>query len=162
MKVYTSKDIQQLAKVSHMQISRWAEIGIIIPLEDAKGRGAVRKFSQQNLIEAMICKTLNDFSLSTSTMYGVLSHLRDRIIFSKEDRQEEYSFWEFFRQNPKTERVYLMVSLLGRAWSPEQSVSPSGYSFRLVTKEDMNRHMETYRAAIVINLRELISEAENL
>ena len=61
-----------------MQLGHWVNVGAIIPLKDDPRRGGVRVFSQQNLIEAMICRELNYFRMEARSIAGPLGCLRDR------------------------------------------------------------------------------------
>lgn len=77
-KTYRSKDIQAIAEVSKMQLVHWTHTKAILPLQDAKGRGGRRVYSYQNLLEALICRELNKFSIQTQVMRDVLNVLRER------------------------------------------------------------------------------------
>jgi uncharacterized protein YdcH (DUF465 family) len=75
-KKYQSKDIQAIAKVSKISLINWTQQGAIIPFEDARGRGKVRLYDYQNLIEAMICRELNKLSIGIRYQLELLDWLR--------------------------------------------------------------------------------------
>lgn len=82
MRMYESKDIQALAGVSKIQLIHWTQIGAIIPYKDERGRGKRRTYSQQNLIETMICRELNKLCVETRVMRELLDWLREhRFVF---------------------------------------------------------------------------------
>ena len=91
-KVYSSRDIQNYAGITKMQLNHWINVGAIIPYKDNRGRGKVRKFSRQNLIEALICRELSKLYISSHVMEDLLFGLRVSG-FSDVDK-EECTFWE--------------------------------------------------------------------
>lgn len=76
IKVYHSGDLQQKAGVSENQIKRWTMTGIINPYKPVKGTGRMHVYDHQNLIEAMICRDLSQYSMTSYVMGGVLEFLR--------------------------------------------------------------------------------------
>ena len=68
----------------------------------------MRIYNQQNLIEAIICKELNKFSIESHLIRSVLDHLRGDTFTDSEGRN--YSFWEYFNLVPKPEFVYLFIA----------------------------------------------------
>lgn len=99
MKTYHSKDIQRLARVTKMQLGHWVNVGAIIPLKDDPRRGGVRIFSQQNLVEAMICRELNYWRMEARSIAGPLWALR------------KMKFWERLAEEPDylETRVFVFV-----------------------------------------------------
>ena len=76
MKTFGSKEVQAIARIDKMQVLHWVQTGAVVPFEDARGRGGRRRFSQQNLVEFVICRELNGFSIETRVMKAVLDYLR--------------------------------------------------------------------------------------
>ena len=48
--LYSSKEVQKKADISKIQLIHWSQSGVIIPADDARGRGSRRKYSFQNLV----------------------------------------------------------------------------------------------------------------
>ena len=117
-KTYGSGEIQQIAKITRIQAVHWTEQAAVIPFKDAKGRGGRRVYSWQNLIEFMICRELNRFSIETYIMTAILTWLR--VSFQDSTRAyipkgKDYNFpqigsyWDFLKNNPKTDKKILYV-----------------------------------------------------
>ncbi len=77
-KKYHSKAIQKKARVSAIQISHWTKTGVIIPAIAVKGTGKMHVYDHQNLIEAMICRELSQYSINYGVMREVLDFLREK------------------------------------------------------------------------------------
>ena len=81
METYQSKDVQAIAGISKIQLNHWVNKGAIIPLQDNRGRGKVRHFSFENIVEAFICGELNKYGVSASGIVQVLDSVRkERIV----------------------------------------------------------------------------------
>ena len=151
MPVYTSKDLQQRSGATHMQISRWTELGIILPEEDAKGRGRVRRFNQQNLIEAMICKQLTEyFRLDTSIMLEIVSWLRDNAFFPP-GRADRQTYYEYTMAIAPEEPIFL-------------TVFPGGDKLNgiLGPAKELRAFLKKHRVSITINVTRIIEDAGGL
>ena len=79
--LYSSKEVQKKADVSKIQLIHWSQSGVIIPADDARGRGNRRKYSFQNLVEASICKELNSFRVESNSIKALLENLRAEYVF---------------------------------------------------------------------------------
>lgn len=77
-KTFQSKDIQSIAKISKTQLIHWTQQDLIVPLEDIRGRGKVRTYDYQNLVEALICRELSALSVETRYSKEILNWLRKR------------------------------------------------------------------------------------
>lgn len=77
-RTYHSQAIQKKARVSAIQIGHWTKTGIIIPVKTAKGTGKMHVYGHQNLIEAMICRELSQYSINYGVMREVLDFLRGK------------------------------------------------------------------------------------
>jgi len=153
METFTSKQIQKLAGVSHMQVSRWTELGIIEPFEDARGRGRVRRFSKENLVEAMICKQLASLHMETSVIWEVLNWLRAKLY---PDEKPQFSALQALMLHPGKEPAYALL------WWEGGSSKPYGRT--LVAAKDIGKEILGWGAqlGIVLNLTSIIQEAEAL
>jgi len=155
MKEYTAAEIQKLAKVTKRQLIHWVETSAIIPLEDDRRRGGKRRFSQQNLIEALICRELNDYRLPSAMFVMALGALRGKGWKLKGKR---VSFWD--KLPHRAEMPFLIIKRLevevsGRPKSAEviaSAVVPA-------TKERIVKELSVFPSSIVVNLPELIREA---
>jgi len=76
MRMYESKDIQNFAGVSKIQLIHWTQTGAIEPYKVDRRRGGKRIYSQQNLIETIICRELNRLCVETKVMKALLNWLR--------------------------------------------------------------------------------------
>lgn len=112
MRTFTSKHLQDRANATRLQIARWSELGLINVYKDARGRGRTRRFSLQNLCEAILCKRLAGLGMDTFTIKTVLDYLRrDKCIFEKATGQK-WSLWEFISDRPEsTGGLFLGLSI---------------------------------------------------
>lgn len=151
MTTYGSTEIQRLAKISKMQAIHWTQIGAVIPFRDAKGRGSRRMYSWQNLIEMLICRELNKFTVETRVMVGILEYLRDSCIRTQKGM---VSFWELLQKEPETDRVFLsLIAVTAGGGSPLRG----GYG--VSTYEELKAGLKKNQAsALIINVRGLIDE----
>jgi len=93
-KTYQSKDIQTITKVSKMQLIHWTQQDVILPSVDVRGRGKMRTYDYQNLIEAMICRELARLSIGIRLSKELLKWLRKtkwNFYFSFDD--ESWELW---------------------------------------------------------------------
>jgi len=103
-KTYSSSEIQRIAKITKMQAIHWTQTEIITPFEDARGRGSRRVYSWENLIEMMVCRELNRYNIERFLMKTGIN------VFNKPFRNCS-SYWEYLKENPKTDIFYLVISL---------------------------------------------------
>lgn len=107
-KIFTNKDIQNICGILKIQIIHWVQSGVIIPFQDVRGRGKVRKYDFQNLIEFMICREINRFGIGIHAMKDIVEYLRrTKFTFSlSNDKFEdcptniiknECTIWNYFR-----------------------------------------------------------------
>lgn len=167
MKTYGSTEVQKLAKISKMQAIHWTQVGAVIPLEDAKGRGSRRVYSWQNLIEMMICRELNRLTIETHVMVLVLHMLR----YHFSPRMEVYntdlplplppigpdykatgSFWDRLDKVFEANLVYLYIH---RSEKPEFT-----WVAGVLGRKGVAGLLKTKGSVLVINIRELINEIE--
>jgi len=92
-KLYHSKMIQQKARISSSQIIHWTRTGVIIPFQTVRGTGRMHVYDHQNLLEAMICRELSQYSINHRIMSEVLDYLKNKkwvfdIYFSIGDVQD--------------------------------------------------------------------------
>ncbi len=170
MKTYGSTEVQKLARISKMQAIHWTQVGAVTPLEDARGRGSRRVYSWQNLIEMMICRELNRFTIETHVMVSILQWLRNhytpetKVHLPEEAPKGKFSirpenifrdarpYWDMLLEDPQTDYVYLYVHHLdkpGMKWAA--GVEKWEYVASL---------LEAKKSVVVVNIRKLIEEVE--
>ena len=72
MKVYQSKDIQEIAGLTRLQVKRLVELGGVVPFKDAVGRGGIRRFSGDNLYQFQAAGLLFQCGFSTRDVCEIL------------------------------------------------------------------------------------------
>lgn len=151
MKVYTSKEIQERAKVTARQLIHWCEVGVIAPHIDDRRRGGARKFSQRNLLQVLICRELNKHRLPTLLFRSVMFFL------------ELTRFWEAL---PQLKEIPWLVCPPIEIVSQQQIAGKQKEDRQLTLGMSMKRKDELADAlsvspsAIVVNLPALVKEAE--
>ena len=176
-----------MAKISKMQIIHWSQIGAVVPFKDAKGRGARRVYSWQNLLEILICRELNKLTVEAHVMAIVLHWLRNSydpdtlITLPKKAKpqasrksshtfkfsgviKDPRSYWEMLQEKPDTKHVYLFLYTLEKPeihpegyWTDE----PEKYWMAGVTEvKDVGPLASTKKSIVFINIRKLIEEVE--
>ena len=165
MRTYQSREIQELAGVTRLQLVRWCEARAIIPLKNAKGRGARRTFSQRNLCEAIIARDMSGHSMPISAIRDVLSFLRkplhpmlnerlrkkieDSESMQKAFKKAKESAWDILVYRPYTARKLLTVSFARKKLD----------AISLQSKKTIGMYLETVKTTIVVNLKDVIEEA---
>lgn len=111
---YSSSEIQRIAKITKMQAIHWTQTGIIVPLQDAQGRGSRRVYSWENLIEMMICRELNKYGVEKWVMEQITHLMNEPALFSTQTGETAPydNYWAFFKQNLKTDFVCLVITYL--------------------------------------------------
>jgi len=187
IKTFQSKEVQAISKVSKVQLINWTEQRVIIPLIDAQGRGKVRVYDFQSLIETMIARELTNFSMSVRFCAEVLKWLREtewtfRFLF---DRYEFETLQELKKlittptsgeipsdtrikpETPKVDRIERVHTV----WEFLRIYPISLFSFVLVVSVGCDRIsvfvcdveksaliFET-KSAVIVNLNSLVAEA---
>lgn len=76
MKTFNVKEAGTILDISKAKIQRWVEDGLIIPYKDSEGRGSYREYSERNLVEMLLVKTLFDDGITTNLIYNAMSAIR--------------------------------------------------------------------------------------
>ena len=140
---YSSKDIQKKANITKMQALHWTQLGIIVPLHDAHGRGGRREYSHQNLVEAILCRELNDFGIPTNVMGIVLQSLRIKYYRDYGSQKEKWlSFWEAIKKHKLEQMDVLLISGMKHI---DRYLINSGKKFTYFTREDFKLMLETLK-----------------
>jgi hypothetical protein len=75
--VYTLQEIEKKLKVEQHRLIHLCEKGVVVPdLEDAQGRGTMRRFSERNLFEFAVALEMRRFSLPVAYIVPVMKVLR--------------------------------------------------------------------------------------
>ena len=137
-KTYSSSEIQRIAMITKMQAIHWTQTGVITPLQDARGRGSRRVYSWENLIEMMICRELSKYGVEKWVMNHIIHGMNKPTIFPGQTGEETSydSYWDFFKQNPKTDIVYLVITYL----KPLEALSTVG-TYILLGKSEKSIHL---------------------
>ena len=72
MKIYSSGEISKIFKCNRQQIIHLVERGIVTPLIDARGRGKVRIYSEQNIKQIKAAKNLIECGTPYRDIYDIL------------------------------------------------------------------------------------------
>ena len=167
---YKSCDIMEQAGITKIQLSHWINMGAIDPLVDDRRRGGVRYFSQQNMVEALVCKALNGHRLPVNAIAYMLLCVRDVSICDRK------TFFQAFNDDPRIDFFALAIPMTGfkKAESTEGSVAiapkvPLDASWKkkampthmpiLATTDEVMTILCEVPTAIVVNLSNIAREA---
>jgi DNA-binding transcriptional MerR regulator len=103
MEKYKSADVIKITRVTKVQLNHWINMGAIKPLVDDKRRGGVRYFSKQNLVQAFICKHLNEYGLPVHKIKMALDMIKDTKSISGKN------FYDAIKDNPKLKSYYAAI-----------------------------------------------------
>lgn len=167
-RTYRSRDIQEFG-ISKIQLVHWVQVGAIIPLKDARGRGGRRVYSYQNLVEALICRELAKYSIETHVMRSLLEVLREDKI-GVIGRNKNVSFWDYIEQDKPNLLFMANTELIARGAGIETEIMPfllesltEGHQDKpflgLVPKDGVGDLMTFFPSAIVLNPEQLRAEA---
>ena len=157
METYGSGEVQKRAKVTKMQLIHWTQLGAILPLKDARGRGGRRIYSFQNIVEAMICRELNSFTIETHIMVRILDYLRAKnFIEPSMPKGGLCTFWGMVKKAPKTKRVFLIIQRRQDYTEKGKSIIDYG----LMDSQTIKNGLKFITSFLVINLRSLMDEAQ--
>lgn len=76
-RLYTSSEVREILDISQRKMTHFAEKGLIIPVEDAKGAGSKRLYNYLNLLEFALCQMLFDMELGIHLVKRIVSDLRE-------------------------------------------------------------------------------------
>jgi DNA-binding transcriptional MerR regulator len=138
---YTSSEVQKRANVAKRELIHWCETGAIRPVHDDRRRGGVRRFNQQNLIEAMICRELVQYGLQKWVFRALLDGLRI------------FKLWDHLQRGGE-------VPFL--AFPPLRHLGLETVGVKALSREEVAVFIQKWPSAIIINLPKLIEEAGGL
>lgn len=75
-RLYTSSEVREILDISQRKMTHFAEKGLIIPVEDAKGAGSKRLYNYVNLLEFALCQILFDMEIGIHLVKKFVSDLR--------------------------------------------------------------------------------------
>ena len=186
LNLYFSKELQKQAGVTDNQIKHWTMTGVIVPHKSVQGTGKMHTYDHQNLIEAMICRELQKYSMNYNLMKDVLSCLREKkwtfrfcgklhVAPAQSKRNKttndnspkasfdpiikEHSFWEFIKIYPQDTEILLA---LWKDSSLPISSEPKTDEYCIDVKYDGLGIITSLRTSmVIINLSRLLEEAGN-
>lgn len=80
---YTSNQVMRITRVTKRKLDYWIERGLVRPdIERAKGRGKVRLFSFQSLLEVRVVEWLRHSNIPLQLIRKVVRRLRERGVLS--------------------------------------------------------------------------------
>ena len=99
MKLYTTREIQDITEVAEIQLSEWINTSIIEPYGNKSSCGGIFMFDLENLIDINLCKILSDLRLPNHVISSSLKQLH-RFGSSKyrfgyvKNKDKRKSFWD--------------------------------------------------------------------
>jgi len=164
-KEFRSKEICEKSGATRTQLSPWVAAGAIVPLIDDPRRGGVRIYSRQNLVEAMICKELANYSLPVRSIAEILKTMRNKRFKFGGIKENSRKVWEMLKENP------VLCLLVGQEGSivfpsgaeefkkryPGRSRTGKNAVYIVMLKERGDKYMATiFSSAILINLEPML------
>jgi DNA-binding transcriptional MerR regulator len=163
MKKFKSTDVIRMAGVTKVQLNHWINMLAIEPRYDDRRRGGVRYFSQQNLVEAFICKNLNELRLPVQAISGALQTIRGQKIISGK------TFFEAYTTNPKLEKYFLLILSLTDRPIPKYLSDKFKKNFHRIVRptvvcpaKELSVWFSKFPTAVVVNLNQIVQEAGGL
>ncbi len=147
---YKSTEIQKRLHVPKSVLNNWLNAGIVVPFEDAKGRGKSRDFSFQNLLEILICRELWLLELPPR-VYGYI--LAD--IPWEEVLKDDPEPWFLIIYQPARQ-------VEGATGSYTKQVLFVPRVFKCEKPEDLGSVVWKARSPIIVNLKSLVAEAKGI
>ena len=163
MKKYKAAEIIEITGITKMQLNHWINMLAIEPHYDDRRRGGVRYFSQQNLVEAFICKNLNELRLPVQAISGALQTIRGQKSIGGK------SFFEAYTANPKMENYFLLILSLARGPVPKNLSDKFKRNFHRIVRptvvcpaKELSVWFSKFPTAVVVNLNQIMQEAGGL
>jgi len=164
-KEFRAKEICELSGATKSQLSPWVAAGAIKPLRDDPRRGGVRIYSIENLVEAMICKELANYSLPVRTIAETIVTMKEDIYYSP-----AMTGWQKMKKDP--DMLLVLVQTGAAATNPippdlfkilfpgrSQTGKNAAYTVSVLTKEHFVEIIKHYSSAIVVDLKKIIKRA---
>lgn len=81
---YTKNEVGRISGLSPRLVQYYSERGILIPgVESGEGRGKVRRYSKQNVVEAGIIKHLADYGMTVGRVREIMAKVKDFMLFRR-------------------------------------------------------------------------------
>jgi len=165
-KEFRAKEICELTGATKSQLSPWVSAGAIKPLKDDPRRGGVRIYSRQNLMEAMICKELANYSLPVRTIAETIVSMKEEKYFI-----QDINAWQKLKKDP--DMLLVLVQTGTDATNPippdlfeilypgrSQTGKNAAYYVAVFKKEFFLEFINHFSSAIVVDLKKIIERAE--
>jgi hypothetical protein len=150
MEALRAKQVQDRAGVSRIQLMRYVEADAVRPVEDARGRGSVRTYSEQSVFEAAICKRLADVSIDLRNISLILRLIRDKGIYKQ--------VAGLSKRDPNLNPYMVVTSVIGEDYPYQitfKKAKEIGKYFTYGTRKRRGQHKS--ELSIVIDLGAILS-----
>lgn len=77
MQTYSKKQAAGALEIKPATIAHYSNYEFIIPEIDAKGRGAMRRYSTRNLVEIQLLRTFTSYGIALNSCRSLLEHLKN-------------------------------------------------------------------------------------
>lgn len=114
MKLYTSKEIQEITEVTEIQLSEWIKSGAIEPFDDKSRDGGIFMFDIENLIDINLSKILSDLRLPNHVISSSIKQLhrfgssKYRMGYTKNTGKRK-SFWDQYLRTYETKQWFFVI-----------------------------------------------------
>lgn len=179
MKLYTSREIQDITKVTGIQLSGWIKSGAIEPYDNKNRYGGIFMFDIENLMDIHLSKILSDLHLPDHVISSALKQLhrfgstKYRLGYAKNDGKRK-SFWDqYFRTYETKQWFFVMINSrkssdtgkidtiflnaykdIGEMLPAESKDIFLGFP---VTKEKLLRVLDFANSAVVLKLDDIVN-----
>lgn len=153
MKSYTKKEIVEITGLTPRQVQFYTEEHIVsADIDEGKGRGHIRRYSRQNVLEFLIIKELNNYGMT-------LQYIKLVVDWVKSDYMKK-KIPELEKQYDKGTRAYTIFAIdpekrLGMIDFQWKSGKPSKHGHPLYMG-----NVKKYSTVLVVNFSELVRKAE--
>jgi DNA-binding transcriptional MerR regulator len=142
---FTKKQVAEAIGISLRTIQFYTDEGLLIPeIANPSGRGTSRKYSRKNLVEFLIIKELAKYGLSLGKIKAIMEKARSSKVANLWDPDGKWA--------AKNKRDRLIIYGLG---SEELKIRMEDGDRILLTMDD-------YRAALVINIEDILIQIDEL
>ncbi len=141
---FTKKRMSEAIGVSLRTIQFYTDEGLLIPeIANPSGRGTSRKYSRKNLVEFLIIKELAKYGLSLGQIKTIMEKARSGNVANMWDPDGKWA---------QNKRARLIIYGLG---SEDMKIRMEDGARILLTMDD-------YRAALVINVEDILIQIDEI
>jgi DNA-binding transcriptional MerR regulator len=141
---FTKKQAAEALGISSRTIQFHTDQGLLVPeVSNPKGRGTTRKYSRKNLVELLIIRELANYGLTLEKIKSIMRLAQKTGLAQKWDPEGQWA---------ENKRARLIIYGL----SGENMKVQMEAGYRIMLK------MDDYRAALVINVEDILIQVDNL